>query len=173
MEIADLIESLKGYWESKNQQTNWFKNLFNPKTGNILVKECLQDMPGPVKSHFLNLTNKVYLELEELTIKSVWNTTKKTPNGIIVKSSDLKSEKEMTWDKFTAEYYRALRNTNHGYFTDINRDTRSSRYLSLVTGDTPDSMPYLGLLWTISLLANPEKMISWKRKSTGTCEKVF
>jgi hypothetical protein len=51
--------------------------------------------------------------------------------------------------------------------SESDKSNRPSRYLALITGDTPDSMAYLGVLWALALVANPEDMLGLKWHPTA------
>ena len=162
-ELADLIEELRGLWTRINNVGDWFKELFNPQNGLQLVLGCLENVPEPFKMRLQQIAKESYLELLEITKKSVWVKTKITPNGVMVKNSSLLGEQEQRWPEFTANLMRAFRNTHHGYLTRSNKSHNSpSRYLTLVNGDIPDSISILGALWAIALIAAPQKMIGWQ-----------
>lgn len=161
-ELADLIEELRRLWSTKSNSGDWFKELFHPQNGLLLVKSCFEHTPQPFKEQLLKIAEECYSELLEVTKSSVWVRTKVSASGVMVKDRNLRNEREETWPDFTANLMRAYRNTHHGYLTSSDPFNRPSRYLALVNGNVPDSVSMLGPLWAIALIADPEKMIGWQ-----------
>ncbi len=165
MEVADLLESVQRDWTGR--QDEWFKTLFNPTFGRQIVRRALGSVPAAAQGLLLDAVDKAYNDLLATVKASVWLKSKASATGVKVKSKDLAKEREESWDEFTANLMRVLRNTHHGYLTAGDRAARPSRYLALVTGDTPDSLSHLGVLWAIAMLAEPKEIIGWDWKPTG------
>ncbi len=104
-------------------------------------------------------SNQIYDNLKRIVLDSVFIPSKRLPDGILVKKSSLKTEQLTGEDEFCGHVLRALRNTQHGYFTRRDKSFRPSRFLSLIDGNTPDDFPTLGLAWTLALLASPSDFI--------------
>ena len=65
---------------------------------------------------------------------------------------------------------RALRNTHHGYLTRGDLRNRPSRYLSITTGNTPNSLSALPGYWALALLGNPSSFIGLPMLPIGEYE---
>lgn len=160
-EIADLLEELRGVWEPTLNSTAFFKRLHHPVQGRDLVKEALSALPPPFAGYFQESADQIYGELQSSVLASVWIKSKLTAQGVLVKGRDLSTEQVEPLPEFVANTVRALRNGHHGYVTKRDKSQRPSRYLSLVTGNLPDSMSYLGFLWMLAMLSAPKKMLGW------------
>ena len=57
-------------------------------------------------------------------------------------------------DDYVVNMVRELRNTYHGYHT-----SKFDQYLSTSTGNTPDTLPLIGLLAFLALLAKPNLFV--------------
>jgi hypothetical protein len=169
MEIADIIEAQRCYWANTKPDASWFKSMFHPVDGLALIRNALSAIPPPFGEYFCEMAAGLYKHLQETVMASVYVKSKITPSGsVLVKSRDGTHENEETAAEFTANVMRTLRNTHHGYFTAMDeRGRRPSRYLALVSGDTPETFSYLGVLFALALLADPERMIAWRPMPVG------
>jgi hypothetical protein len=168
MEIADIVEAQREYWTASKLDSNWFKTLFHPTNGAALLKAIFQKLPTPFSHYMVGVIDSLYAHLESTVIDSMYVKAKiATSGGILVKNRDGTAENEETRPDFTANVIRALRNAHHGYFTELDRSRRPSRYLALVTGDLPETLSYLGVLFAIGLLADPEALIGWRTIPVG------
>jgi hypothetical protein len=168
MEIADIIEAQKEYWTNVKLDSNWFKTLFHPTNGAALLKSIVQKLPTPFSDYLVGVIENLYVHLESTVIASMYVKGKiAASGGILVKNRDNTAEIEESQPDFTANVVRALRNAHHGYFTELDRSRRPSRYLALVTGDLPETLSYLGVLFAIGLLADPEALIGWRTMPVG------
>lgn len=160
-EIADLLETLRSFRDPAAGKTAFFKQLHHATDGLALVRSCCAGMPQPFADVFVDSAKHAYDELVAAVRASVWVKSKLTAGGVMVKSKDLSTEKEESSADFSANVVRALRNAHHGYISEQDPSNRPSRYLAIITGDTPDSMAYLGTLWALALLSDPQKMLAW------------
>jgi len=157
-EVADIIEELTNYWtETRNSER--FKTLFNPIDGLDLLKRALATAPGPWRDLLEQGADAVYSALRDTVIGSITMPDKNTGAGVLVRNSALTSEVLETYEVFTANVLRSLRNTHHGYMTAQDRQARPSRYLALVTGELPDQVTYIGVLAGLAYLADPTVMV--------------
>ncbi len=160
MELADLIESVRRVF-TPIQTGDWFKFLWNPLQGKNALIACFRNLPQPFLDHFTHETELIYQELVDVIQRSITIRSKMTTGGIYVRDRRLATENMETWPEFIGNVMRALRNSHHGYLTESDPSARPSRYLALVTGDTPDSLSHLGIIWTLGLLASPQDLIAW------------
>jgi hypothetical protein len=127
-----------------------------------------QKLPPPFSQYFQQVIDGLYSHLESTVIDSMYVGSKVAPTGgILVENRLGTGDVEETRAEFTANVVRALRNAHHGYFTELDRSRRPSRYLALVTGDLPETFSYLGVLFGIGMLADPEAMIRWRTIPVG------
>ncbi|MBK3804040.1 hypothetical protein GAY33_33720 [Azospirillum brasilense] len=163
MEIADIIQELSVYWNVTVNPKERFKTLFHPVQGRALMRKILQTIPKPVQGVLMDATDAVYDHLKSTIMGSIFVPAKIKANGnVTVRNKSGTGEAEVTPDDFTANVIRSLRNTHHGYLTKNDTQQRPSRYLALVTGNVPDTMPYLGLLFSVALLADSEALFGWR-----------
>ncbi|MBD3676520.1 MAG: hypothetical protein HUJ26_23665, partial [Planctomycetaceae bacterium] len=169
-EVCDILSSLKNRFKNgpPSQEAELFKEFWNPKLGAEMISESLKGIPG-VGDSLAKMSNDCYDELRKVVIESVWYKQKVTNTGVLVKKKNLIDEVEESQDVFVANVMRALRNGHHGYFTEGEKQKRPSRYLSLVTGETPDSMIQLPMLWFLAYLADP-KILDWEPLQIGGYE---
>ncbi|MGN8094756.1 hypothetical protein [Methylobacterium sp. 22177] len=160
-EVADILDELYGHWATAPfQKTERFKLLFNPSAGRAMVLSCLSSVPAPIRSILSNGANAVYDDLRDTIYKSVFVPSKLTSNGgVMVRDRHLGPEVEEDKDTFVANIIRALRNTHHGYMTAGDKQNRPSRYLALVSGETPDTMTHIGVLLGLAVLGDPTSML--------------
>src|SRR5207249_4885039 len=145
------------------------KTLFHPADGLALLSRVLDKAPPPFGNYFGGVAEGLYRHLKDTVIGSVYVPTKLTPTGgVLVKNRNGTAEIEETAEEFTANVIRVLRNTHHGYFTALDKNSRRpSRYLALVSGETPETLSYLGVLFALAMLADPEAMIGWRPMPVG------
>jgi len=164
MEIADVVSELSKYWRSEVDSSKHFKRLVHPHHGLAILKAAFSTAPPPFASILVEVSNAFYESLRSEVIKSVFVTSKRTDSAIFVR--DKKNSKEIpeSYDDFTANVVRALRNTHHGYLTKNDKQLRPSRYLALVDGTIPEAFSRLGLLLSLATAIDPETLIGWKFK---------
>ena len=167
-EIADLLETLRMFRDSSATNAEFFKRLYHPLKGNEMVARCFEQLPAPFDNYFKNIARRLYDELLETVKSSVWIETKVTATDILVKNRDLSTENKEDIGDFVSNVIRTLRNAHHGYLSHGDQSNRPSRYLAMVKGDTPDSMAYLGIIWTLAMLASPEEILGWKWMPIGS-----
>jgi len=165
-EVADLLDALAKVFD-RRQETETFKLLFNANDGRAMMRACLASAPEDIRLYLEDMAARLYEDLRETAAASVWLAGMSTPRGILVRNRDLSREALEDPASFAANLMRALRNTHHGYFTRLDRNSRRpARYLVLSTGNTPDSLSQFPFLWTVALLADPGQIIGWRTLET-------
>ena len=160
MEIADIIEAQRAYWTDTPSNAEWFKTLFHPQNGRAVLTGVLGTAPPPFGRYLCEVAAGIYQHLLDTVVDSIYVRSKVTGSGgILVKNRAGTSEDEETPAEFTANVIRALRNAHHGYLSVLDKSRRPSRYLALVSGETPETLSYLGVLFALALLAGPEAII--------------
>lgn len=163
-EIADLYESIEHTVGNNTNTAEFFKKLFNPDKGKNIVEKCIKSLPQPFLDYFEKVNAEIYNELLHKVIDSIWIKNKITKDGKIkIKNNKLNNEKEETKEEYVANFIRAIRNTNHGYFSEEDRQKRPSRYLVLSNGNIPDSISYLPFLWLLAFLNDPREFLGWEQ----------
>jgi hypothetical protein len=159
-EVADLYDTMSLLLK-KMPSTEFYKLLFNTSDGSNFVRAELSPLPEPFRSYFQDLSTKLYGEIEKAILDSVWFKPKVTTAGVAVRNKDLTGENVEPPPRFVANVMRAFRNAHHGYFTlrDAGKN-RPSRYLFPITGNVPDSITTLPVLWLLAYLANP-RITGW------------
>jgi len=170
MEIADIIGELGSYWAGKKDGSERFKKLVHPVHGLALLKAALRTAPAPFDTILLDIAADIYDNLRATIIGSVFVPAKKNASGILVRNKDLSKENLESFDDFTANVTRALRNTHHGYLTNNDPSLRPSRYLALVNGSLPEAFARLGSLLALAATVDPETMFGWKFMPVGAFE---
>jgi hypothetical protein len=160
-EIADLLGELANAFKEGARSDSLFKQLFNPEFGRQLCEMCLASLPAEARSFFLRIADDVYKDLEDTVARSLWLKDSVTAGIARVKSRDLRKDVDEPIGQFVGTLMRALRNTHHGYFSHLDPGNRPSRYLAMSTGNIPDSLSSLALLWALCLLASPKAVTGW------------
>ncbi len=166
-EIADLYDTLSERFENRKtngnlfQKMEFFKTFFDTQEGPAMIAPRFAHLPTPFDKYLSDLTMQVYGKIEETVLRSVWLSSKVTPQGVLVRNEDLSQENPMAVPKFVGEVMRAYRNAHHGYFSaDPASKNRPSRFLFLVDGNLPVEMSALPILWWLAYLAEP-RLIGW------------
>jgi len=168
-EIADLYDSLSERFGNHVGFTEFFKTLFHPVDGLGLLAPQYATIPSPVGPYLANLAAEVYRRIEEVVGASVWVQSRRSPEGVKVRTKDLSADELKSWPDFVAEVMRAYRNAHHGYFTaGDSRSNRPSRFLFLVDGNLPVEISALPALWWLAYLADPQVMVGWKPLEVGS-----
>jgi hypothetical protein len=169
-EMADLLQELRNALTLGDRE-GLFKRLFNPTSGLALCETALAHLPPDVRPAFQALAATVYGELRSTAEASIWIRDKVKDGRVLVRSRNLDTENPQDLDEFVGTLMRALRNTHHGYFSKLDRGAnRPSRYLAMSTGNVPDSLSSLALIWALCVLADAEAITGWKPLSVGTFE---
>lgn len=164
-EVADLLDGLMHRTRGSND-TDHFHLLFDPTRGPALLRGALGHLPEPFRGYFMGLVDTVYAELKNAILNSIWVPGKRVGATVLVRSRDLQTEAPMPEDEFVYRAIRAYRNGHHGYFTQ-DRETRPSRFLYMLNGNTPDSMSALATLWLLALMADPTSIAGLHRVGVG------
>lgn len=161
-EVADLLDRLARAFGKTKNDGELFKLLFNPIEGRRWIEEILEGVPGNSRGMLQGLARRLYADLKGTVLASIWVPDKRRTESIRVRTADLTDEREESEGEFVGNLVRALRNTHHGYFTRLDQSARPSLYLVLSTGDIPDSVSTLPLIWLVAFLANPERTVGWR-----------
>lgn len=156
-EVADILQELDAKWSGL--PSDLFKTLFRPSAGAPLLKQAFASAPKAVGALLTSGVSDAYAALEGTVKASIIRHDKVQSAGVLVRNKALTAEVLEDFDTFTGNVVRALRNTHHGYMTSGDRQARPSRYLALVTGETPDELAYIGVLSALAYLADPSGMV--------------
>ena len=167
LEVADLIESLRGKWIA-TQTADFFKELLQKSKAVPLIEKCMDSAPQSFGQEMIASTQRTYDELTNAALASIWMRNKVQPSGVSVKNAKLTTENIELPELFTANLARSLRNSHHGYMTDQDpKGQRPSRYLALSTGELGGRSPNLAAVWVLALIANPKVMLGWDWMPVG------
>ncbi|MBN8568726.1 MAG: hypothetical protein J0M18_03770 [Ignavibacteria bacterium] len=161
-QVADMLDGLSNKLQLgiPNSDTELFTRLFNKNYSVPLMSDILNRSSLNIKGQLINVLEKIYDDLEKNIKDSIWVRTKVNGNDVNVKNKALATENIENISDFTTHVIRALRNTHHGYLTRKDpRGNRPSRYLSLITGELPSTLPSLAFIWIICLLEDREKFL--------------
>ncbi|WP_417745376.1 hypothetical protein [Rosistilla oblonga] len=158
-EVADIFSAIAARFGIVNGDADFFKKLFNPTEGFVLIKDALRSIDG-IGGRLLTMAAKIYEDLRKSIVASVWNRSRVTSNGILVPNRRGTTDNCEPTDIFVANLMRAFRNGHHGYFTEADNSRRPSRYIWMVDGRIPDSITMLPTLWLLALLADPT-LLGW------------
>lgn len=156
-EVADILQELDAKWSGS--PSDLFKTLFRPSAGAPLLKQAFASAPNAVGTLLTTGVSDAYAALEGTVKASIIRHDKVQSGGVLVRNRTLTAEVLENFDTFTGNVLRALRNTHHGYMTSADKQARPSRYLALVTGETPDELAYIGVLSALAYLADPSGMV--------------
>lgn len=144
--ILDQVSSLKT--SKRAEQAEVFRQLILPNGKNDLLTKGLENYTGAVANSIKKLLKSLRSELRNTVLDSIYIP------GVYDKESDLikfSDGKTLNSTDYITGVIRELRNTHHGYHTD-----QFDRYLQISSGNTPDSLPGLGLLLYLALISKPE-----------------
>jgi hypothetical protein len=159
-DVADLLDGVADAFGTR-KATETFKLLFDPVAGRETIQAALTNLPDDIRRPLQVVVDDVYDDLKRTVLDSIWLPHKRVGDTVLVKSRDLRTEMAEGIGTLASNVVRALRNTHHGYFTRTDPQNRPSRYLSLVTGNIPDSVATLPMLWVIAFLADPRAVTGW------------
>jgi hypothetical protein len=148
--ILDQIATLAT--ENPRNQPQVFKDLLLPPEDRDPLYEGLQSYKGRIGDILKDLLYEVRQELVEVVIGSIYLKDRVNRGKETVL---LSSGKHVSFDEYVTNNIREIRNTHHGYHTK-----RFDDYLSISTGNTPDSFAVLGLFAYLSLIALPHHFIN-------------
>ncbi len=157
--IADILSAIVEQGSLEKPSDKFFQELFRCDIGKPEIKNILCNTGIGALRALADASDEIYDNLKRTLVHSVFIPSKRQSNGISVRTSSLDSERITSEDEFCGQVVRALRNTQHGYFTRGDRSSRPSRFLSLIDGNTPDDFPTLALAWTLALLASPKDLV--------------
>jgi len=134
-------------------QVGRFNDLLLPRAGTDIVAEGLRRYKGKVARHLETLLGQTRAELRTCVLGSIYipgryrevDQKVELPGGEVVEAQC-----------YVKDTVRELRNTYHGYHTK-----NFDKYLAISTGNTPDSLPLLGVLACLALLASSLEGILW------------
>jgi hypothetical protein len=164
-EVAELFDTLSLLFRG-TLPTDFFKDLFHPVEGPALLRSRLARLPPPFDADLPALADRMYQEIQQTVIDSVWLRTKVTPSDVLVRDRALAVEKPIPHADFVAELIRCYRNGHHGYFTASDKQARPSRYLYLAEGDLSAEVSGLPALWWLAYLADP-RLVGWQYLPVG------
>ena len=162
-QMLDKFGTLLG--NNKTDADNNFKELL--KTDNIIKKitPLLDSLPSLFKKYFQELAKDISKESDKIIWEGIWLKSRKKGYKVKILSYDKNKEKfeekgeERAKEHYIVDMLRVLRNTYHGYISELDNNKRFARVLSLHTGDTSDKLPELSIILYLSLLSSPEKFI--------------
>jgi hypothetical protein len=157
--IADILSAIAEQGSLRNPQGEFFRGLFSCATGKLTIKQILYSTGITALKTFADVADAIYDNLKNTLVASICIPGKRQLAGISVRTASLDSEAILNENEFSGMVLRALRNTQHGYFTRADRSVRPSRFLSLVDGNTPDDFPTLAIAWILALLASPSDFV--------------
>lgn len=170
-EIADLMATLRVRLRlgSGPNEVDEFKDFFNAGKTRQLLCDILKTIPG-VGDDLAAQAEVAYQQLVEVIKESILFRNKMTATGVMVPGKTAGTEREETFEQFAANVIRVLRNGHHGYFTEGDDTRRVSRYLWMVSGNVPDSIRTLPILWFLAYITEPS-FLGWDAPDYGVYEK--
>jgi hypothetical protein len=141
--------------EEYRLQSTLFKQLLLPGEASDIISEGLTRYKGSIAKYLKVRLKEARADLKRVCIESIYIQDHVDYKGGKVQLGD---DSCVDFDEYVTCMVREVRNTHHGYYTK-----RFDRYLSISTGNTPDSLPVIGILAYLSLIAAPELFIrrSW------------
>ncbi len=170
-EIADLMATLRVRLRSGSGQSevDEFKDFFNAGKTQQLLCDILKTIPG-VGDNLADQAECAYRELVEVIKQSILFKDRLTATGVMVPGKTAGTEREEPFEQFAANVIRVLRNGHHGYFTEGDDSRRVSRYLWMVSGNVPDSIRALPMLWFLAYITEPS-FLGWNAPGYGVFAK--
>jgi hypothetical protein len=140
--------------EDHAKQSNIFKCLLLPKENGDPISSGLSSYQGIIGKFLLERLAEVRQELIKTGLESIYIPNKVDKNHETVTLLD---NSIVSTNDYLTNMIRELRNTYHGYYT-----RGFNNYLSISTGNTPDSLPIIGVLTYLAFLARPDLFINRK-----------
>jgi len=138
--MADILSRTASLGTLNLNEVDLFKELFMPNK--ILEHSYSYLDDTDLFGEFHHMADTISQHLSSTILDSIWVKDKLVDNGVLVKSRDLSTENVEDMNIFCGNLIRALRNTNHGYFTRGDKEkSRPARYFSISTGELPDDLP--------------------------------
>ena len=152
MALFRIFDQLAGLvTEEKSAQAKIFKQFLLPIGEDDLIADGLRAYDGEVGKHLVQILQSARSELREVVLDSVYIPGMVDKNAATVTLAD---STVISVDEYVNSMVREIRNTHHGYYTK-----RFDKYLAISTGNTPDSLPVLGVLAYLAFLAKPQLFI--------------
>lgn len=149
--IFDQLSSLAT--KKTPEQVVFFKNLMLPQTGDSdPIRAGLETYGGQVGNNLIKILTECREDMSKTVLESIFIPGRYHFEKNIV---TLANGNSISSDDYIREVIREIRNTYHGYYTH-----KFDNYLSMNTGNTPDSLPVLAILAYLSFLAKPQNFIS-------------
>jgi len=158
-ETADLFAEVAHVWNPTTDPADFMKGLFNPTSGQRRIDSSLSGAPSPIRD--VVAAASTYDDLRKTVLDSIWFGPDRKADHVLVRNRSLTGVNKEKPEDFVANVMRTLRNAHHGYFTKSDPGKRPSRYLAPITGNTPDSLSSLPLIWWLALLASPRQFVGW------------
>lgn len=147
--IMDQLASLVS--EDIRAQSDIFKQFLLPGTGPDRIADGLDAYKSEIGKHLCALLIVTRNELREVVLDSVYVSGKVDRSREVVTLPD---SSVIGFDDYVANTVRELRNTYHGYYTK-----QFDKFLAISSGDTPDSLPLIGALSYLALVAKPQLFV--------------
>jgi hypothetical protein len=147
-----ILDQIAGLLSSNHtQQVEVFKELLLPENGTDLIMQGLVGYSGNVAIHLRSLLDDYRKELVDSALKSVYVPGRVDSKEGVVRLSSGKVVPSMS---YVSSLVRELRNTYHGYHTN-----QFDEYLAISSGNTPNSLPAMGVLAFLAMLSKPDMFI--------------
>lgn len=149
--ILDQLSALAA--SNPSDQVEFFRNLVLPiDAGSDLISDSLDPYEGEVGASMRDALISCRDELVRTVLDSIYVPGR---HNIELKTVELAGGSTVTEIEYVRNTIREIRNTHHGYYTH-----RFDEYLSINTGNTPDSLSVIGILAYLAFLSKPHLFIS-------------
>jgi hypothetical protein len=150
--VLDQLSALGS--DNHSNQVDQFKDFILPKNGDDIIISGLNEYKGNIAKYLRERLVSIREETLTIGIDSIFLKDRINRNEKLVK---LSGGTQITYRDYVVNLIRELRNTYHGYYTN-----RFDKYLAISTGDTPDSLPGIGLMAYLSFISRPDLFIGRK-----------
>jgi hypothetical protein len=152
MSLFRIFDQLAGLVTEENSAlAEVFKQFLLPTGKDDLIADGLRAYDGEVGKHLVQNLQSARIELRKIVLDSVYIPGKVDKNASTVTIDD---STVVSADEYVVGMVREIRNTYHGYYTN-----HFDKFLAISTGNTPDSLPVLGVLAYLAFLAKPKIFI--------------
>lgn len=152
-DLLDKAEGLIGY--DKARSGDGFQALLRSRTTLPRLTRAFTSMPADLADRFVRHAAKVYETTYE-EIRALTLSHRLTLKGVKVARTDPSELESLSTDDYVAELVRAVRNSSHGFFNQM--QGRERLILATHEGDLPTQLGELAVLIALALCADAQRV---------------
>ncbi len=172
--LHDKIATLSAPIADFSKRRRIFNRLLKPSHYTRVLREKLGILPSPYNIKISELGESLFQQITDKCINSIWAQHRVSPKGVRVRElteqrGDWITQKMREHDEgpytredFAANLLHEIRNSLHGYLL---HGGGFEKFMLMHSGDIPDTLPDLAIVWFFLLLADIEGLLNrdWVR----------